>query len=610
MIAGDKIQKGLLFESLLVEVLDKQGFGNFSKRKIKTGMEIDIEATNNVTNKKIIVEAKAHEKEVDTSHLRNFHSKVVTEREKREIESGIFWSLSGINAHAKAWYDDLDAKTKSFLIVKDGDDFLRMLQDLQIIEHTSSIENKSKSLIKKDILNTDLVYFKNKWYFIQYCGHSNQKDSFLLLDSHGEIVDNLTCKDIRDLLPNLRNLKLILLSSREQILTLLLQKESITATDIVKELKEQLVDVQTTLDDLVSQNLIISERTDEPKYAIKEGLETFLQITKEFKDKSSILMKSMYLEKSMTYELVSYISKRFFVDLSEEEKRVLVRILLISPSSLEYCLRSDDTPHQNLYEQFKGNLPKKVQQTNLTSLMSKLCILCLNDLENKQLLGLQKTRALSVILNLKISTLDESYLTIDAKYTTVTMQAAGGIKRGEAVKIANPEGFIELSMIHHNLGQTKEAIKLLHDVMNVHNDNGSWRKAAHVNLGLLYHEIGNLEQAMTWLKRATSQYPEVLEGWLNLGNIHLDSNDLDQARKAYNKALQIDSNHIKVRYGLTRILAAEGKEDECYKQLEEILKQEKRFVNRINEDKEFKKIRKNKEYLNLLKKLQLKKKYP
>ena len=86
--------------------------------------------------------------------------------------------------------------------------------------------------------------------------------------------------------------------------------------------------------------------------------------------------------------------------------------------------------------------------------------------------------------------MNDLYLDVGAKYTLVVARAAGPIRLGEAVQITHPNGFIYVSNLRHNLGQTKLAIKILKDLLsNYENDDGDWKKAAYVHLGLFSTRI-------------------------------------------------------------------------------------------------------------------------
>ena len=608
-IVGKPYEKGTLFESMIQAILAKQGYGDFQTRVRESGMELDLICTNNVTSEKILVEAKAHKKPIATPELEIFHSKIMTLREKG-IELGIFWSLSGINSFAASWYDSLSDKTKQFLKIKGGKDFYNMLQDTGTVGSKNSINSELKLLINKDFFSQELVFCKNSWYYIQFFGKQDAVDSFTILDAFGKIVDNFTCRDIRKQYSKLQNLKLILLSSRRQILESLLKKDKLTIDEIIRELKENRVDIQATVDDLVQQNLLTSYYDGGQKFMIKRGLETFLAVSSEFKQNVSAFMKSAYLQSSITNELMNFIIHRFVIAPSKKQIKSIEKLIVISPSALEYCLRSTDVPAQDLYEQFNDK-NSIVNKSKIADLISRLCILTLGDIgQRKGVLGLQHTRAIEANIHLKLATMNDLYLDVGAKYTQIVARAAGPIRLGEAVQITHPDGFIYVSNLQRNLGQTKLAIKTLKDLLsNYENDDGDWKKAAYVHLGLFSTELKKFEDAKSSLLKATSLYPEVIEGWLNLGNLYLAMGSILEAEKIFSKALKKNPSMLKLQYGLCRVLIAQKKTEQCILKLAPILIKEKRFVDRINKDAEFRTFKQSSKYRELLKKLNLKRTY-
>lgn len=601
-IIGTPFEKGKLFESMIQSILSKQGYSNFQPRSTRPGMELDLICTDNVTNKDIVVEAKAHQRPITTPELEKFHSKFVVLRQNKKIESGIFWSLSGINSSGKSWYNALSQREKRRLKIKGGTEFFNMLEDLEIIGSKSLVDDHLKSLVGKDFLERELVYFKNNWYYVQFFVNHN-KNSFAILSASGKIVDNFTCRKIREQYPKLKNMELILLASRKQILEILLQKDELTIDEIIKELKEKQVDVQITIDELIEQKLLTAvDNNGKQKVMITRGLATFLTISHEFKRNSSVLMKSKYLQSSITPELMSFILQRFVIRPSKKQIETIGKIILISPSALEYCLRSTNVPDQVPFNQSVDN-SSFVNKMSIVAFITQLCILILSDIgERKEVLGLQDTKALEAHINLKFATIDELYLGVDTKSTLMSMRASGPIAKGDAVTIANPEGFIEVSFLQRNLGQTKQAVKTLNDLLTNYKDqDGDWKKAAYVNLGLYYTNLDQFEDAKRFLLKATTLYPEVLEGWLNLGNVYVAQDDISNAENAFNKVLKGNPSNLKAQYGLCKVLFIKGETDSCTLKLKLILQKDKRFLNLLKQDRAFLEFRKCPQYHNLLK---------
>jgi len=195
-------------------VISKQGYGNLKPKIHAGGIEIDIEATSNVTKEKIRIEAKAHEKPIGTNELKKFLMTSNNDLAKKKINHAIFWSLSGINGTAKNFFEkELVKKYKDKITIKDDIEFQHLLSEIGLIGNDSSIDYNTKDLVKKKLLHRDLVYYQNQWYFIQYCSQTHQPTHFFVVDNFGKPVDDITGKGIRNSYKELKKLNMILLST-------------------------------------------------------------------------------------------------------------------------------------------------------------------------------------------------------------------------------------------------------------------------------------------------------------------------------------------------------------------------------------------------------------
>lgn len=607
-ILAQKNESGLLFESLLKSVLSRQGYGNIQSRIHATGTEIDIEATNNVTGGKIRVEAKAHEKPIDTPELRKFLLTANNDIQKKKTEYEIFWSLSGINSTAHDFFNnELTPELKDHIILKDDKEFHQILVEIGLIGNESSIENNVKDLVKKNLLSRELVFYQNQWFFVQYCSENQKPTHFFVVNNFGNPVEDLIAKGIRELKNDLRNLNLILLDTKKRVLNFMLNKESITISEIVEGIKESKVDIQSVIEELLDQQLI-SKGSDVHKYSLVKELEAFLKITREFLEKGNKreFMNSSYLTNSINgNQIISHIVSRFHLKPNDENKKAILRMVLVSPSALHYCLFGSTLHAQNLTSQFKNNMTDSIYGENLRTLLTELCMLLLADHNNSLVLGLQNTVGIDVNVDLKIVTLEESFLIASARQALILATAGGAIKPGEAVSAQNPQMFLRSSIIHTHFGNIPKAISLIDDALTSFEQTGEWVYEAYTNKGILLHTTGKLGDALKCYEKAVKLFPQKNEIWLNYGLLLIDINKISKAKNALKKALHSRPNDPKVMYALARIAILEKDKETCFKNLELVLNQNKRFLERIQLDKEFKQLRKSQRYFKLLKKLGL-----
>lgn len=565
-IIAEKNEKGQLFESLLKMILSKQGYGNIESNIHSTGTEIDIEATDNVTGSKIRVEAKAHEKPIDSPELQKFLLTANNDLMKKKIAYAVFWSLSGINSTAKNYFEtELVSEFKNQITIKGNKEFQQILVDIGLIGNESSIDNNIAGIVKKNLLGRDLVFYQNQWYFIQYCSETQESTHFFVLDNFGKPVEDIIAKSIRKSSSDLEKLNLILLLTKNHVLEFLMYHESASMKEIIEGIKETQIDIQSVLEELLDQQLIDIEKSEEPKYSISKGLDAFLKISREFlKNRKMVLMKSPYLSLATNYEISSYIENRFHLKFSDEIRKVVLRMVLVSPSALEYSLFKDTKSIENQLQQFDQKIPDNLRKINYQHFMTQMCLSVLYDLRNGQSLGLQKTRGVLLDIKLKMSTLDELYFKIDAKSPLMIMKLQGSAKEGQALSAVNPETFLETSMIFYNMGEIIRAIKEIDDALKAFKNEGEWLAAAYINKGMYLEQIGKTNESFSCLKNATKLFPDKKEGWLNLGNVFLRKKKLTAAKDAFNKALKLDENYVHAKYGLARTFILQKKRERMF----------------------------------------------
>ena len=604
-ILSEKIQKGKQFESLLKNVLSKQGYGDIESNIHTTGTEIDIAAKDNVSGNKIYLEAKAHRKPIDTPTLKKFITTANNDVERGVIDHAIFWSLSGINSTARHYFDnELVLNSKKHISIKNDVDFQKILVEIGIIGSESSIERSIVGLTKKNLSNRELIYHQNQWYFIQYCAQDADLTHFFIVDNFGKPVDDVISKEIRALDDQLKQLEIILLDTKNKILEFLIREDSSTINEMIDGLKETKVDIQSTIDELKDQQLIVEENANPSKYSLSKEISAFLIICKEFlKNNKMLLMNSNYFTKTMNTQIVEYIKNRWNLKLAQKHNELVLKICLVSPSALEYSLFDPTTSIQNLREQYNDQIPRSALKLIRDEYFRQVVLSILTDIHYKHTLGLQKTRGVLINIDLRMATEDKLFFRIHTKVPLLTMNLKGSVKQGQMLSATGPEAFLEASMILHNLGDTRKAIKEIDDALKAFPNEGEWLRAAYINKGMYLTEIGKLDEAEKLLLEATKLFPKQKEGWLNLGNLYLSKNQLQDAKIHFKKALKLDNNYSHAKYGLARVAIRSGDENACLKLLKDVLLLENQFVTRVQLDNEFKNLRKTKHYFKLLTKL-------
>ena len=167
---------------------------------------------------------------------------------------------------------------------------------------------------------------------------------------------------------------------RKKIVLSLLDNDSKSANEIANEIGESLPTVEEQLTTLVSENICEKVNQDEEdQYVVRKDIETFAQLVKEFlsdkeehKEQIEQFITSNYYFTRIDFELVDYVLKRFYLDSvyqSEEEKLVIKRILLVSPSALFFALYGDTTSFRVSWDHWNQLKPSDETRAWFTRIM-------------------------------------------------------------------------------------------------------------------------------------------------------------------------------------------------------------------------------------------------
>lgn len=94
---------------------------------------------------------------------------------------------------------------------------------------------------------------------------------------------------------------------------------------------------------------------------------------------------------------------------------------------------------------------------------------------------------------------------------------------------------------------------------------------AHSNLGLAYHNQGDLDNAMKHYRLAIIINPDHPDTHYNLGILLADQGHLPEAMDQCGKAVRLDPKHAPAYYNLAYVLRLQGRNDEAIKHLQEAI---------------------------------------
>ncbi|HEY7087600.1 MAG TPA: tetratricopeptide repeat protein, partial [Tepidisphaeraceae bacterium] len=116
---------------------------------------------------------------------------------------------------------------------------------------------------------------------------------------------------------------------------------------------------------------------------------------------------------------------------------------------------------------------------------------------------------------------------------------------------------------------------------------------SNMNLGLVYLALGKIDQAVTYLERATRLDPQNASAWSNLG-VALDARGSTVlAESTYRKALELDSSNVVTLQNLAQNLISQDKAPEAVNIMEQVLSRQdtpatrKRYADALARGKKY-----------------------
>ncbi|HXV65408.1 MAG TPA: tetratricopeptide repeat protein [Vicinamibacteria bacterium] len=139
----------------------------------------------------------------------------------------------------------------------------------------------------------------------------------------------------------------------------------------------------------------------------------------------------------------------------------------------------------------------------------------------------------------------------------------------EALRIDDSQPFVHLGLgdVLQRAGQFEEAERAFRHVLELDPDSAK----AYYNLGATYGNQGRLDEAVICYERSLELAPQAPEAVLahnNLGVIHLNRGEVEQAAERFAMAVKASPFHLESRYNLALIYLDESKVDEAISLLE------------------------------------------
>jgi tetratricopeptide (TPR) repeat protein len=549
ILASNSNEKGDLFEDFTKKILDALGFHNFRIDVRKVSRELDIQANHKVTDEPILCECKAYKEKLGGDHLSKFYGVYEHEYESNNRLKGLFFSLSGFKDTLIDYYNEKPKRIQKRFKIYYDTDIERFLKDSKIVESVETIEYMVRKKIPYEISRIYLTVSKQGLFWVITFKSFGKETHFSILDGKGEEVSKLVCGEISELDNGLNGLELINLQARTKVIQSLSDMTFKKIEDISQEINESSTDVKMALSNLLEEDVL--SKNEDNKFTLSNEFDIFLRLIKEFlsDDVDYSFFKSKYVQMNINERLIKYLESRFYLEFEKEIRDGLYKLLAVSPSALYEALFCLTDFYRNSYEQIKGGtfsdgVIRKSQKVSILRLMTNLTqklILDLNDSKIKDILSEKGIKGYQLILEVKLATLNELYLTIKTDNTFHMAKVKGKIKAGELLT-GDAAALLDFAMVSTHLGETQKALEEYQKVIDGFSDSDSL-KVAWNNKGLTFAILENYEEAIICYEKALEYDPTLKEAYYNKGRALSFLGRFPEAIESYEKAIELDENY-------------------------------------------------------------------
>ena len=301
---------------------------------------------------------------------------------------------------------------------------------------------------------------------------------------------------------------------RKTVILCLLGSEPKSADTIANEIRESLATVDDQLAGLVSDSICEEIRQDEGcQYVIREDVDAFGQLVKEFlsnpEEHQQEIVKFITSEYYLTRidcELVNHIISRFYLDSvyqTDEDKEVLQRILLASPSGLFFGLHHDTTSFYESWSHWNQLNPSAATADRLaqilrasftTPLFERLMadVKVYNSLYSKL-----QIRVAKIGFQLGLATVDDRYVEVigERSYTFYKMAEGETPRKGAWVSLVDPMSSSDTGIAFSHLGEYQTAFDSFNHALEGVKDPGQ-RAVVLNNIGWAFLQLKQYQKAI------------------------------------------------------------------------------------------------------------------
>ena len=119
-------------------------------------------------------------------------------------------------------------------------------------------------------------------------------------------------------------------------------------------------------------------------------------------------------------------------------------------------------------------------------------------------------------------------------------------------------GYLDLGVVYGKLGELEKAEECWNKVQEIYPDHPYVKQNFHL-LGLTYHRKAmdllprDINESIRFLEKATKVDPENADNWYDLGDAYAKVDQLEKARAAWTKTLQLQPDHKEAKQRLSAL---------------------------------------------------------
>ena len=301
---------------------------------------------------------------------------------------------------------------------------------------------------------------------------------------------------------------------RRKVILCLLDCVPKSADEIAGEIGELLETAIDQLTNLVSESICEEVSPDENShYAVRKDIEILAKLAKEFlsnveehKQETEQFVASKYYHTRIDNCLVDYVLQRFHLDAvyqTAEDKEVLRRILLASPSALIFALHGETAKFReswSSWNQLDSSALNhdwfiQILRSQFLTLLSEMLIVDMHVSTYGILYSKLGLRAAKLSTQVSLATLEEKYIETRTSGSLSLARATENLHPGQLVSYVDPMGTCYNGVAFLHLGEFETALEHFDKALNAVQD--LIQKATVFNYkGLAFIRFGQYQKAI------------------------------------------------------------------------------------------------------------------